>query len=95
MSTNKEIREVEITTCNCCGKPIHMEDSENAYLVIHSAGEVVFEWWPKGDYCPSCLKKLVNGVIETLVVPDRYDRINEKAQIEIEKGLIKLGTPEQ
>lgn len=95
MSTHKEIREVEVTTCDCCGKPIHMEDSEDAYLVIHSAGEVVFEWSPKGDYCPSCLRKLVNGVIETLVVPDRYDKVNKKAQIEIEKGLIKFRNLEQ
>lgn len=95
MSTHKEIREVEVTTCDNCGKPIHMDDSNITYLTIYSADQVEFEWWPKGDYCPSCLKKLVNGVIETLVIPDRYDKVIEEAQIEIEKGLIKLGTPEE
>ena len=61
MSTHKEIREVEVTTCDCCGKPIHMEDSEDAYLVVHSAGEVVFEWSPKGTIARRASRSLLTG----------------------------------
>lgn len=83
-------------TCDCCGTPLdHLED---AWITAYGpfiygfeveSEAVLFEWSPKGAYCPICLEKLVMGALGNLGLPDRYGREDEDDTIAHEIELIR------
>lgn len=55
----KREKTVTAYTCDCCGAEI--DDKAPISLAMRCDGEVWYEWWACGDYCPNCGAEVVNG----------------------------------
>ena len=65
MSIGKKREIVESWICDSCGKEFF--DRKSCSLVFRADGEITFEWWTSGDYCPDCNVKLANGITDSSV----------------------------
>ena len=86
--------EVEKITCDGCGKRIEEGCFDASITVkddINGNTAVIFEWWPKGDYCEECGQALVNGIIAAIPVPERCDADfrDEQRAVELEHRVIE------
>lgn len=82
----KSMREiVELYQCDSCGELF--PERKECSLTFKAGGDVIFEWWNRGDYCPECLSKLAKGIVNSFPVAERYER--EARKIPMELAVIK------
>lgn len=85
-------QEVDHYYCDACGKElVSVPEAVLAITVrgpVFSSDDIAFEWCAVGDYCEECGKKLLNEVIKSLPVPERYDRVTRDDRLAVEKRLI-------
>lgn len=79
--------------CDYCGKDTG-EKTNNISITIRDSEDVIFEYWNKGYYCPECAEKLIDGILSSMPVPERYDDDFSDSDkcIELEKEIIKEQT---
>ena len=81
MSVGKKREVVETWICDSCGEEFW--ERKGCSLVFKADGDITFEWWNTGDYCPECLLNLANGITNAIPVAERY----EKSETKIPKEL--------
>lgn len=82
MSINSMHEVVESYKCDSCGKVF--DKRRGCYLTFRSDDDIIFEWWNRGDYCPECLCKLANGIMDSFPVAERYMADSLKIPMELE-----------
>lgn len=90
----KKTVEVEEIICDGCGKKIEERCFDASITIkdrINGNSAIIFEWWPKGDYCKECGQALVNGIIDAIPVPERCDAnfTDKQKAIELEHRVIE------
>lgn len=83
-------------TCAVCGEPgtylpgiwINVHGPAD-YTDNPEDGVVIYEWGNRGCYCHHHWLMLANAVVESMVLPERYEQINNEARIAKEVDLIK------
>lgn len=91
MKTYKTERVIDKVYCDSCGEEVY-GGCEKPSITIHDhEGDVIFEWWAKGDYCEECSCKLMEGIVGAIPVPERCDEEfrDKKKAIEIECRIIE------
>ena len=85
----KREKTVTAYTCDCCGAEI--DDRARAYITMSFNGEVRYEWWVCGDYCPECGELLVNAITETIQMPERCEKAfrDKDARVKAEVEMIE------
>lgn len=82
MSINSMHEVAESYKCDSCGKIFY--ERKDCSLTFRVGGNIAFEWWNHGDYCPECLRKLANGIVGSLPVAERYAADSLKTPMELE-----------
>ena len=82
MSVNSMREVVESYKCDSCGEVFYKR--KDCYLTFRSGDDIIFEWWNRGDYCPECLCKLANGIVDSFPVAERYMADSLKIPMELE-----------
>lgn len=75
--------------CDYCGKDTG-ENTNHISITIRDDNEIIFEYWNKGYYCPKCAEKLIDGILSSIPVPERYDDDfrDESCCLDIENKII-------
>lgn len=81
MSINSMKEIVESFSCDACGKVFNERNS--CSLTFRAGDDITFEWWNTGDYCPECLCKLADGIVNRIPVAERYMSHNLKIPMEL------------
>lgn len=71
--------------CDYCGRDFY--DHPDFFFTGHFDNTINWEWWPKGNYCAECIKKLERSISDMLmpIIPERYqseytDEIRKKLE---------------
>lgn len=82
MSVYKTREIVELYKCDSCGATF--DERKTCALTFRAGDDITFEWWNRGDYCPECLCKLANGIVNSFPIAERYQPDSLKVPMELE-----------